>query len=52
MTVGKGLKVNLFASEKKFPELVKPGADGVRHQGPAVGRRLADAIRTGSRTSR
>ena len=24
MTVGKGLKVNLFASEKKFPELAKP----------------------------
>ena len=24
MTVGKGLKVELFASEKEFPELVKP----------------------------
>ena len=48
MTVAKGMKVNLFASEKEFPELVKPGADDVRHQGPAVGRRLADAIRTGS----
>ena len=24
MTVGKGLKVNLFASEKEFPELAKP----------------------------
>ena len=24
MTVGKGLKVNLFADEKKFPELAKP----------------------------
>ena len=24
MTVGKGLKVNLFASEEEFPELVKP----------------------------
>src|SRR6185503_11092149 len=24
MTVGKGLKVNLFASEKQFPELVNP----------------------------
>ncbi len=24
MTVGKGLKINLFASEKEFPELIKP----------------------------
>ena len=24
MTIGKNLKVNLFASEKKFPELAKP----------------------------
>ena len=34
------------------PRTGQPGADGVRHQGPAVGRRLADAIRTGSRRSR
>ncbi len=42
MTIGKGLKVELFASEKEFPELVKPGADGVRHQGPPVGRGLEE----------
>ena len=24
MTIGKGLKVNLFASEEKFPELINP----------------------------
>ena len=24
MTIGKGLKVNLFASEKEFPDLAKP----------------------------
>ena len=24
MTVGKGMKVNLFASEKEFPDLAKP----------------------------
>lgn len=24
MTIGKGLKINLFASEKEFPDLAKP----------------------------
>ncbi len=42
MTIGQGLKVELFASEKEFPELVKPGADGLRHQGTAVGRGLEE----------
>ena len=48
MTVAKGLKVNLFASEKKFPELAKPVQMAFDAEGPALGRRLADAIRTGS----
>ena len=42
MTVGKGLKVNLFASEKEFPELVNPVQMAFDTKGPAVGRRLAD----------
>ena len=43
------MKVNLFASEEQVPRADQPGADGLRHAGPAVGRRLAHAIRTGSR---
>ena len=39
--LGAGLKAQLFASEAEFPELVGAGANGFRHQGPAVGRRLA-----------
>ena len=42
MTVAKDMKVNLFADEKMFPELAKAGADGVGHEGPAVGGRLAE----------
>ena len=42
MTVGKGLKVNLFASEKEFPELANPVQMAFDTEGPAVGRRLAD----------
>ena len=37
MTVGKGLKVELFASEKEFPELVNPVQMAVRHAGTALG---------------
>ena len=37
MTVGKGLKVELFASEKEFPELVNPVQMAFDTQGPAVG---------------
>ena len=48
MTLGKGMKVNLFASEKEFPDLAKPVQMALDPQGPAVGRGLADAIRTGS----
>ena len=42
MTVAKGMKVNLFASEKEFPELAKPVQMAFDTQGPALGRRLAD----------
>ena len=42
MTVGKGLKVKLFASEKEFPELVNPVQMAFDTQGPALGRGLAD----------
>ena len=51
MTVGKGLKVNLFASEKEFPELVKP----VQMAFDTKGRLWVAAwptIRTGSRRRR
>ena len=36
------MKVNLFAVGGRVPRPDQPGADGVRHQGPAVGRGLAD----------
>ena len=42
MTVGKGLKVNLFASEKEFPELVNPVQMAFDTQGPAVGGGVAE----------
>ena len=42
MTVGKGMKVTLFADEKKFPELAKPVQMAWDTEGPAVGRRVAD----------
>ena len=37
MTIGKGLKVELFASEKEVPGAGQPGADGVRHARQALG---------------
>ncbi len=42
MTVGKGLKVKLFASEKEFPELVNPVQMAFDTQGPALGRGLEE----------
>ena len=52
MTIGKGLKVELFASEKRIPRAGQPGADGLRHEGPAVGRVPGRTTRTGSRRRR
>jgi hypothetical protein len=37
-----GFKVELFASEREFPDLRKPGADVLRQPRPALGRRHAD----------
>ncbi len=48
MAVAKGFKVSLFADEARFPQLVEPGADAVRHQGPPVGRRVADLSEVGA----
>ena len=51
MTIEKGLKVELFASEKEFPELVKPVQMSFDTKGRlwvARGR----TIRTGSRRRR
>ncbi len=42
MKVGKGLKVELFASEKQFPELVNPVQMAFDTEGPAVGGGLAE----------
>ena len=42
MTVGKGLKVELFASEKEFPELVNPVQMAFDTQRPAVGGRVEE----------
>ena len=42
MTIGKGLKVELFASEKEFPELVNPVQMAFDTQGPALGRGLEE----------
>jgi len=41
MTVAEGMKVNLFASEEKFPELVGTAADAVRSPGPPLVHRVA-----------
>ena len=48
MTIAKGMKVNLFASEKEFPELAKPVQMSFDTKGRLWVAVLADAIRTGS----
>ena len=47
MTIGKDLKVNLFASEKEFPELAKPVQMSFDAEG-ASGSPAGRPIRTGS----
>ena len=42
MTVGQGIKIELFASEKEFPELVNPVQMAFDTQRPAVGRRVEE----------
>ena len=42
MTVGKNLKVQPLRRRDDVSRDRQPGADGVRHEGPAVGRRLAE----------
>ena len=42
MTVAKGHEGQPLRLREGVPRAGQPGADGVRHQGPAVGRRLAD----------
>ncbi len=42
MTVGKGLKVNAVRRREEVARTGQAGADGVRHEGPAVGGRVAD----------
>ena len=51
MTVGKGLKVKLFASEKEFPELVNPVQMAFDTKA-GCGWRAGRPIRTGSRRRR
>ena len=42
MTVAQGHEGQPLRLRREVPRAGQPGADGVRHQGPAVGRRLAD----------
>ena len=42
MTVGKGHEGQPVRLRGAVPRAGQPGADGVRHEGPAVGRRVAD----------
>ena len=51
MTIGKGMKVELFASEKEFPELVNPVQMAFDTRG-GCGWRPGRTIRTGSRRRR
>ena len=48
MTVARRNEGEPVCLRRAFPGTDQPGADGVRSPGAAVGRRLADAIRTGS----
>ena len=42
MTLGKGFKINLFASRRAVPRIGEAGADGVRRKRSPVGRGVAD----------
>ena len=48
MAVAKGFKVNLFADEKRFPAARESRADAVRHEGPTVGRGVAELSEMGT----